>query len=102
MARKKKEKINEVKEILTPEDTRRLNEYVDASLAMFLEIDDRKEAQTELAQKLAEDFGWEKSEVMEIAKTAYKGSLRDKEQKMDRVRTALEAIGRGYDSEQAN
>lgn len=99
MGRPKKETV-EAKEVLTPEDTRRLKEYVDASISMFREIDDRREAQGDLAKTLADEFGWKPNELKKIAKTAYKGTLRDEEQQMDRVSSALALIGRGLDSEE--
>ncbi len=88
-----KKQAVEPKEVLTAADQLELKDYISASMSMFQDADDLRVAHTDLTKNLAEKFGWKPNVLKKAAKAAFKRSLKDDTDQMDKVAEILELTG---------
>jgi hypothetical protein len=74
---------------LSQNDKIRLNQFMDAALKNFQDIEDLQLSTKDAAKALAEDFGWKAGQLIKAARTAYKASIEDEKEAFDIVEEIL-------------
>jgi hypothetical protein len=78
-------------ETLDIEAKRKLEQFFASANKVFQEVEDLNGGLKDTAKAIAEELNVKPAEVMKAAKINYKNSLSDEEDKMETVRTLLEA-----------
>lgn len=80
---------------ITPEDRKKFETFMIASLRVMQEIDDLKGGLKDSTKDQAEEFGISPRKLSIALRTAFKNSLADKKEEMDVVEEILHITGHG-------
>lgn len=82
-------------ESLSPDDKKKLDNFMSAAKDQLQEIDDRRCSLKDLAKNVAEELTIKPKELMIAARTAFKNDLEAKQTSMDTVVDILNITGHG-------
>jgi hypothetical protein len=80
-------------ESLSPDDKRKLDQFMEAAKRQLQDVDDIKVALRDTAKGLAEELGVKVKHLMAAAKTAYKNDLDKKQEDMQTMEDILNVTG---------
>jgi len=82
------------KNVLTPEDTKKLKRVIDEGLKITQEIDDLKGGFKDVVKAVADELQLKPASINKAIKAAYKASLEADKDAMNEVEEILAAVGR--------
>jgi hypothetical protein len=82
-------------ESLSPDDTKKLDNFMKVAKAQLQEMDDIRNSLKDLAKGVAEELAIKPKELMIAARTAFKNDLEAKQESMDTVVDILNITGHG-------
>ena len=82
-------------EALSPDDKRKLDQFMEAAKAQLQDIDGIKEALRDTAKGLSEELGVKPKHLMAAARTAYKNDLGQKKEDLSTMEDILNVTGHG-------
>jgi len=85
---------NMSKNVLTPEDTKKLKRVIDEGLKITQEIDDLKGGFKDVVKAVADELQLKPASINKAIKAAYKASLEADKDAMNEVEEILAAVGR--------
>lgn len=78
----------------TPEDKKKIEEFITASIRLYQEIEDCRESLKDTAKTLAEQLDIKPAILLKAASFAFKESIDDKKDELDDVEEILHISGR--------